>query len=86
MASFDLARPALSPESASQGQAYELHELLTVDDVAGVLKVSKSWVYEHTRTRGTSREERLPHIRIGKYLRFDAESVRAFLDRNKRAS
>ena len=28
----------------------ELHELLTVDDVAAVLKVSESWVYEHTRS------------------------------------
>ncbi len=30
----------------------ELHALLTVDDVATLLKVSKSWVYEHTRSRG----------------------------------
>ena len=52
-------------------QAPELHELLTVKDVAALLKVSKSWVYEHTRARSTPREERLPHIRIGKYLRFD---------------
>jgi hypothetical protein len=29
--------------------AAELFELLTVTDVAALLKVSKSWVYEHTR-------------------------------------
>jgi hypothetical protein len=27
--------------------------LLTVDEVAALLKVSKSWVYEHTRARGS---------------------------------
>jgi excisionase family DNA binding protein len=59
----------------------ELHELLTVDDVAALLKVSKSWVYEHTRSRGTPPDERLPHIRIGKYVRFEAPAVRAFLAR-----
>ncbi len=56
-------------------------ELLTVADVAALLKVSKSWVYEHTRARGTPRSERLPHIKIGKYVRFDPQVVRAFLDR-----
>ena len=57
-----------------------LFELLTVADVAALLKVSKSWVYEHTRTRNT-RSDRLPHIKIGKYVRFDVQLVRAFLER-----
>jgi Helix-turn-helix domain len=38
----------------------DLHELLTVEDVAALLKVSKSWVYEHTRSRSLPRSERLP--------------------------
>ena len=50
----------------------DLQELLTVDEVAALLKVSKSWVYEHTRSRGMPRSERLPHVKIGKYVRFDA--------------
>ena len=58
-----------------------LFELLTVADVAALLKVSKSWVYEHTRARGTPRSDRLPHIKIGKYVRFDPQLVRAFLER-----
>jgi helix-turn-helix protein len=48
-----------------------LNELLTVDDLAAVLKLSPSWVYEHTRTR--RRAARLPYIKIGKY-RFDPPS------------
>ncbi len=59
----------------------ELHELLTVDEIATLLKVSKSWVYEHSRARCSPRSERLPHIKLGKYVRFDAQAVRAFLDR-----
>lgn len=68
-----------SPDTA--GVAVDLHELLTVTEVAELLKVSKSWVYEHTRAREIRRSECLPHIRIGKYLRFDANAVRLFLTR-----
>ena len=62
----------------------EPQELLTVDEVAAVLKVSRSWVYEHTRARGVPPGERLPHIKVGKYVRFDARAVRAFLDKKCR--
>ena len=42
----------LTPLAPSPGNDSELHELLTVEDVAALLKVSRSWVYEHTRSRG----------------------------------
>jgi excisionase family DNA binding protein len=61
-----------------------LLELLTVDEVAKLLKVSKSWVYEHTRNRATPRSEQLPHIKLGKYVRFDPSAIRAFLGRKAR--
>ena len=61
-----------------------LNELLTVDELAAVLKVSPSWVYEHTRTR--RRAARLPYIKIGKYIRFDPQAVRAFLARQSRST
>jgi excisionase family DNA binding protein len=70
------------PSSAHEDS--ELLELLTVEDVAVLLKVSKNWVYEHTRSRDTPRSERLPHLKIGKYLRFDARAVRAFLEKKCR--
>ena len=56
-----------------------LHELLTVAEVAGVLKVSKSWVYEHTRSRHPSRSDRLPFVKIGKFVRFDSVALTEFL-------
>jgi len=51
--------------------------LLTVHEVAELLKVPVSWVYERTRRRGA---ERLPHIKLGKYLRFRREDVLGWLD------
>jgi excisionase family DNA binding protein len=68
-------------EPARTGGRNNLHELLTVEEVAALLKVSPSWVYEHTRSRGTPRAERLPHIKIGKYLRFEADAIRTFLEK-----
>jgi excisionase family DNA binding protein len=68
-----------TPAATSAGN--ELHELLTVDDVAALLKVSRSWVYEHTRKRGTPRSGRLPHVKIGKYVRFEPQAVREFVER-----
>ncbi len=57
-----------------------LEELLTVEEVAMLLKVPKSWVYERTRRRGI---ERLPHIKLGKYLRFEEKAVKRFLGRKR---
>jgi len=58
---------------------HDLEALLTVEDVAALLRVSKSWVYEHTRARGTPRSGQLRHVKIGKYVRFEPEAVREFL-------
>ena len=71
---------AIAP-SASDNSQLDLNELLTVDEVAALLKVSRSWVYEHSRSKKTAKSDRLPHIKIGKYVRFDAQAVRAFLQR-----
>ncbi len=54
--------------------------LLTAEQVGELLNVPKSWVYERTRRRGL---ERLPHLRLGKYVRFEEGAVREFLERQK---
>jgi excisionase family DNA binding protein len=51
-------------------------EFLTVAEIAAILKVPVSWVYERTRRRG---RDRIPHFKLGKYLRFHAPRVRAWL-------
>lgn len=53
-------------------------ELMTVGEIATFLKVPPSWVYERTRLRGI---DRIPHIKLGKYLRFSADEVREWLQR-----
>jgi excisionase family DNA binding protein len=51
-------------------------ELMTVSEIATFLKVPVSWVYERTRRRGI---ERLPHVKLGKYLRFSMPEVKEWL-------
>ena len=62
-------------------RSQQLQDLLTVDELASLLKVPKSWIYEHTRRRGA---ECLPHIKLGKYLRFLEPEVRDFLESRSR--
>jgi len=60
-----------------------VEELLTIDEIAALLKVPKSWIYERTRRRGA---ERLPYIKLGKYLRFEESGIRAYLNRNRKSA
>jgi excisionase family DNA binding protein len=46
--------------------------LLTADDVAGILRVPKSWIYSHLSD--------LPVIRLGRYVRFKRSEVERFLE------
>ncbi len=52
-------------------------ELLTVEEIARTLHVPISWVYGRTRKRGA---ERIPYIKLGKYLRFDITAVRTWVN------
>lgn len=52
-------------------------DLMTVAETARALNVPVSWVYERTRRRG---KERIPHIKLGKYLRFELHVVRTWLN------
>jgi excisionase family DNA binding protein len=56
---------------------YDL-ELLTVAEIAAALKVPVAWVYERTRRRGP---EQMPHLKVGKYLRFRLQEVARWLER-----
>ena len=58
-------------------------DLLTVDEAARYLHVPLSWVYEHART-GSG--DRLPVIKVGKYLRFDRRDLRAYIDAKRAAA
>lgn len=67
--------------AASTPLPLAVERLLTVREVAGALRVPVSWVYERTRLRGS---ERLPHIKVGKYLRFRAGEIERYIETLRR--
>jgi excisionase family DNA binding protein len=68
-------------EGDSQGARFSRPEtLLTVKDVAELLRVPVSWVYDRARKRSL---DRLPAMRLGKYWRFREEDIVAWLRRQK---
>jgi excisionase family DNA binding protein len=60
------SRVLQSSETARERSVYN-DDLATVREIAEFLQVPNSWVYERTRRRGI---ERIPHFKLGKYLRF----------------
>lgn len=81
--SFNWKRSVLREDGKDARSDRLMEQLLTIDDVATLLKVPKSWVYERTRRRGV---DRLPFFKLGKYLRFDERSIKRFLEHQRRAS
>ena len=57
--------------------------LLTVHEVAESLRVPVSWIYARTRRRATNR---LPGFRLGKYWRFRASDIHAWIEAQKRVA
>jgi excisionase family DNA binding protein len=49
--------------------------LLTVEEVAERLGVTKEWVWAQARGG------RIPHVRLGRYRRFREEAIEAWLER-----
>ena len=48
------------------------NELLTIEEMAELLKVKPSWIYFRTMQTGANA---IPRIKLGKYLRFQPEAV-----------
>ena len=58
-------------------------DLLTVQDAARLLNVTVSWIYEHVRDDS---KDRLPVLKLGKYVRFDRRDLRAYVDAKREAA
>ena len=54
--------------------------LLTADEVASFLRVTRGWVYAETRAR------RIPHVRLGRYVRYRRSAVEAWVTELEHAS
>ena len=58
-----------------KGLRFKHQRLMTVTELARVLNVSPSWIYQRTRLGQSA----IPHLKMGKYVRFKLEEVLAFL-------
>jgi excisionase family DNA binding protein len=52
--------------------------LLDAEEIAAYIGMTTDWVYREVRAG------RLPHIRLGRYVRFRRESIDAWLDASER--
>ena len=52
-------------------------DLLTLNELAGKLKVKPSWVYGYSRQTGPGA---IPRIKVGKYLRFRLNEVMNWIE------
>ena len=50
-----------------------MNAFLTIKDAQQLLKVPRSWLYERTR------KGEIPHVKLGKYIRFDREQLLAWV-------
>jgi len=73
---FNLGQNAAAA-AATGGEKIDDTRLLSVQEVARLLQVPVSWVYEHTRPRCATP---LPHVKLGKYLRFLPADIRNYLE------
>lgn len=61
-------------------------ELLTLDEVAELLKLKRATVYELTRERSQKRQTHpLPHMRIAGHLRFNKAAILEWLQKLQQA-
>src|SRR5262250_2324909 len=66
-------------QSRSRGDT--MNRLLRVEEVASLLSVPRKWVY---RRVGLKTPYAIPHLKIGKYLRFREADVQHYIERLRR--
>lgn len=54
-------------------QPQEHSTLMTTDELATYLRVPKTWLYDRTR------DNTIPHVKVGKYVRFSLPDILAWL-------
>jgi len=57
-----------------------IEHLLTPEEAAEILRVKLSWLYQHTRRRT---QDRIPFVKIGRYLRFREQDLVAYIESRK---
>ncbi|PYU24846.1 MAG: DNA-binding protein [Acidobacteria bacterium] len=57
-----------------------IEHLLTPEEAAEILRVKLSWLYQHTRRRT---QDRVPFVKVGRYLRFREQDLVAYIESRK---
>jgi excisionase family DNA binding protein len=55
-----------------------MSKLLEAQDVADMIGMSKDWIYAEVRA------DRIPHVRLGRYVRFRPEAIEDWIRRCER--
>ena len=64
----------------AEGHHVGMDALLTADEVAALLQVTKAWVYAETRAK------RIPHVPLGRYVRYRRSAVLQWISALERES
>ncbi len=48
-------------------------KLLTADDVADLMRVTRGWIYAQTR------QDAIPHLRLGRYVRYRRSAIEQWM-------
>ena len=73
----DAVAARLAPAALAAGEL-AAGELVNADGAAALLSVPASWV------RAEARADRIPHVRLGRYVRFDRDELRAWWQERRR--
>lgn len=76
--SFDPGDSLLGGTYGARDDDDAMSQLLTVGQVATLLNVPRKWVY---RRVGLKPPDGIPHVKVGKYLRFRETDVRGYIER-----
>ena len=71
---------AAIPAGSPGGSRVGIDPLLTAEEVAELLQVTKAWVYAETRAK------RIPHVPLGRYVRYRRSAVLQWLGALERES
>jgi excisionase family DNA binding protein len=73
MSTQQMTRHEVEAEGLDEGVG-DPFELMTAGEVATLLQVTKAWVYTQTRAR------KIPHVSLGRYVRYRRSAVLRWLD------
>lgn len=77
-AALERARELVRDDRPDEASRAQRAELLDADATARLLGVRPSWLLKRAR------ERRIPHVRVGKFVRFDPDDVRKALSGDTR--